>query len=260
MTTVIYIGIILGILGLVIPLIVSIAIALIQRNKKEITYKIESDVSLLSFREEVKNKLEILYEGKKVSNTNLVILTIRNTGKVPILPSDYISPINFDFGKESEILSYDIIKTNPPNIKDKISLNVETGKLILKPSLLNKGFFITIKAILTQYEGQIEADALIAGIDHIKKIASNKRPNLLFYSRIAINFLYAFTALIIGIYNFDHISSIKNGEWQHNIFYFNAVVLLLLMALLIFNNYNLYLDYKHRGRARIRSTSLSKYL
>src|SRR6266851_395233 len=169
-------GIILGILGLVIPLIVSIAIALIQRNKKEITYKIESDVSLLSFREEVKNKLEILYEGKKVSNTNLVILTIQNTGKVPILPSDYISPINFDFGKESEILSYDIIKTNPPNIKDKISLNVETGKLILKPSLLNKGFFITIKAILTQYEGQIEADALIAGIDHIKKTVRAKVP------------------------------------------------------------------------------------
>ncbi len=100
----------------VVSIVVSIIFSLKQRARKGLTYKIES-TSLVSIKDKAKGKIQILYDLKPISDADLVLLKIWNSGNQPILQTDYEDPITFNFGSKTEILSHDVIETVPNNIK-----------------------------------------------------------------------------------------------------------------------------------------------
>src|SRR5690348_15282091 len=88
-----------------------------QRPKKVITYQIISDVPIASINEEVKDKVTILYDGNPVTDLNLLVLKIWNSGSVAVRRDDFDEPIIFKFDRR-KVVSSDILSVEPPNLID----------------------------------------------------------------------------------------------------------------------------------------------
>lgn len=156
-----------------IAIIISIAIPLQQRSRKALTYRIIVNTSLIDVNELVKKKIEILYEGKKVEGVHFLLIKLENSGNVDIPISDYERPVSINFPTVKEILSASVDNTNSSTLQ--ASISVEGCKIILSPSLINSGEWLTIRALLVGFDGTIDIDARIAGIKDI--ITSDVRTN-----------------------------------------------------------------------------------
>lgn len=152
-----------------IAVIVAIAIPIIiyysQRQYKELSYEIISSSPLLAKSKEIEGNVQIFFDNKPVSNVYLVILKLINSGNTPISAKDYESPIAFNFGGNTNILSADVSKAEPESLK--INLDKIKNKVILEPLLLNAGDTIIFKFILSDYSGDIKPEARIYGIKDI---------------------------------------------------------------------------------------------
>jgi hypothetical protein len=79
-----FVGAILGL----IAIIISIMLFWIQHQRKSLSFEIIHNAYLVRSKDEVKDKLKILYEKKPIENLLLLIVRLVNTGNVPILASD----------------------------------------------------------------------------------------------------------------------------------------------------------------------------
>ena len=142
----------------VLALIVAIIFFYLQRTRKAISYEIISDVAVLSIREELDGKIELLYERIPVQNVHLIIVKIYNSGNISIRPEDYDEkhPITILLNEESEILSEEIVKMYPNNLDVIIKSN--KNQLILEPFLLNKKEWVTVKMLVSGFKDDIEIE------------------------------------------------------------------------------------------------------
>lgn len=144
----------------------SVVFYFLQRTRKALSYEVVSRTSLMSVKEEVKGRVQILFDGTPVSDAHMIIMRVTNAGNVPIVPSDFLRPVKFGFGETVQILSAEVMETNPDNIEH--SVEVDTGAVMLTPVLLNGGDSITLKVLLAQYEGEIDVDGRIVGVKHVQ--------------------------------------------------------------------------------------------
>ena len=164
-------------IGAVLALIaiaVSVVLYLLQRKRKVLAYEIVSRTPLLSVKEEVKGRVQITFDGQPVSDATMVILKLLNSGNVPILPFDFLRPVNIGFGKDAQILSAEIIETNPDNIEASVEVGAQT--LTLVPVLLNGGDSVTLKVLLTRFEGDVDVNGRIVGVKQIQSVKENPMP------------------------------------------------------------------------------------
>jgi hypothetical protein len=159
-----FVGMILALLGI----FVSILVYLKQRQVKGIAYEVISDTSVLSIQEEVKGKIQVLYNGTPVEEAHLVVLRIRNFGTASVSPADYILPLTFDFGENAEILDTEILETVPNDLKKEIALDKSSHEVMMKPILLNSQDSIKLKVLVTRID-QINVGARINGMPRIYK-------------------------------------------------------------------------------------------
>src|SRR5215467_10743601 len=161
----------IALLGVFLTSIISVVIYRRQQSRKAINYKVISDTSLLSVKEEVKGSIKVLFGTKPVSNARLVILKIWNSGNTPILPTEYIDPIRIGFGNNAEILDAEILEAAPSDFKDKAkaSLKLDTDNVVLDPLLLNSGDSLTLKVFLAQtpFTKEVKVNARIVGVIQI---------------------------------------------------------------------------------------------
>src|SRR5947208_7078313 len=92
-----------------------------QRNRKEISYEVVSNAPIASINKEVKDKVEILYEGKPVKDLSLLVLKVWNSGNVAVKPEDFIEPIKFKFEGRT-IISRDLLDTEPKDLIDPMDI------------------------------------------------------------------------------------------------------------------------------------------
>jgi hypothetical protein len=140
----------------------------------------------------MKDRLQIVYDGKPIENPHLVVMRFVNSGNIPITPNEFQSDIELSFGQSAEILTVQIEDRHPDNIK----LNVEhDGKKIhIFPTLLNQKDSFRIKAIISKFE-QVIIDGRITGIPEITRIIPAKLPRYLFpffFASMAIAYLTVF--------------------------------------------------------------------
>ena len=69
-----------------------------QRQRKNISFELLSNSSLLSVQEEVKKDVQILYKGKLVQ-ANLILLRLVNSGNVEVRSSDFEGPYQYNAWK-----------------------------------------------------------------------------------------------------------------------------------------------------------------
>lgn len=155
----------------VVTIFVAIWLSQRERNLKRLMYFMRS-TELLSVQEELRDSVKIMYKDKPVEDVRLCEFGIKNTGNVPILPTDFISPVNFFFSEESRILTADISSTSPPDLGATIlrsnedPLNEAASSLVIAPLLLNQGDVVSIKALVTGSK-QFDVRGRIVGIKEI---------------------------------------------------------------------------------------------
>jgi len=99
----------------------------------------------------------VLYNFHRVSDAYFLVLKVWNSRNVPIHPSDFHDPISFLFGTKAEILSCEVIETQPGNIKKKVSIAQGKQDITIAPLLLNRGSCSVLKLVLSGFTGDVKA-------------------------------------------------------------------------------------------------------
>jgi hypothetical protein len=89
----------------VISAITPIIVFFYQRNRKVLAYEIISANPLLT-RNELEGRIKIILDDRiEVPNIFILVFKLINSGNIPIISSDYESPIKVSFDNQQEILS-----------------------------------------------------------------------------------------------------------------------------------------------------------
>ena len=154
----------------------TIVIYFLRRRKKRFAYEIISSSSLLSMRDELERNLEIRYGGHEVKDVHLINLKFYNSGNVPIKSEDFERCISIDFGGESRVLSSEVMDTNPQSLE--IEYDTSKSTIKLDPVLINSKDSFSIKALVSDYQNELDVDARIVGVSSIRRGPKGQRATL----------------------------------------------------------------------------------
>ncbi len=143
-------------------------------SSKGVAYEIVSQAPLVSSQETLAGKLQVSFDGKPVEDVSLVVLRVYNSGNEEIRKADYESPITFSFGQGADVLSAEVVSTQPAGIP--ASLTRQGNSVVLSPVLLNSNDIIELRAVVSRVQGNIVASCRIAGVSNCILVASS-RPN-----------------------------------------------------------------------------------
>jgi hypothetical protein len=160
-----------GVLITILTILVTIWIYKRQKNQKSLSYEILSESLLLRVEDELKGKVKILYEDKPVQKVHLIVLKTINSGNIPILTSDYETPITYTCGEDSQILSSEIIEKYPKDLTEIFSINEKYVQI--QPKLMNSGDFFIMNLLVSKYEKPLKITGRIVGVKEIKAVEKN---------------------------------------------------------------------------------------
>lgn len=117
-----------------LAILVTIILFTFTIKKKEITFYIDSYISLVDINSLNGSGIKISFDSINVENLYKVNCKLINTGNTAIVNNDYIKNITIGFKEQTTLLKYDIIR-NPKNmVTQDIIIN---NQIILHPDLLN---------------------------------------------------------------------------------------------------------------------------
>ena len=185
----------IGVILAVVAIIITVIFFLYQRQKKAISWQIISNTPLLKIDDDIKRNLQVLYSGKPVQDIQLIIARIINTGNVSIKSTDYEGPINLNFGKNAQILTAEITKTSPNNLK--ASANIEGNGVIIPPTLMNSRDWITLKILVSQFDEPITVEGRIVGVKEIEENTDLYKTRFTIVNKIIIDTIVVIAFLLV---------------------------------------------------------------
>jgi hypothetical protein len=218
-----------GAIAAIIAVFISVGVYIKQRRIKNLSFQIVSRTPLLSMSDELDGVLQIQYDGVPVQQVHLIVIKFINSGNVSILASDYERAISINFGKEAQILTAEIVETNPDTLEP--SLINEDNSVQITPILLNKNDTFSIKMLVCKFEDEINFDGRIIGVERIKRAENVKTSHLVimligllvtFYGvfQMPINFTLGFIIFIIG---YGLTAAIIYGNLRNRKFFFRIL-------------------------------------
>ena len=229
-------------------LILTMVIPWMQRNRKEIAYEVISNSLVIPELEEVgphtKGILHVLFNGKPVKGARLVILKVWNAGNVPITPSDYVTPITFNFGEKAEILNVGILGTSKGVSKSKAEevLDIDSNKVVLKPILINRHTSIILKVLLLGFDGNINTDdTSIVGVEQMSEANTTERTSRRLRAALMVTtisvFLLLVLSLILGSTQFRYVQSnmMLSMSMSFSIIALALVIMLIILGMWLQN-------------------------
>jgi len=150
-----------------LTLLLMFLLFLLGRQKKRLTYCVLSESPLARLTDTAPGNVQVLYDGKPVSNVYLVRIGFWNSGSLSIEARDYEQPICIKVGAKSRILSAEITKTEPP--LDHVLTAADDGLTAsLSTKLLNRGDRLTSEFLIADYTGDLTADCRVSGVDRLR--------------------------------------------------------------------------------------------
>ncbi|KAA3660964.1 MAG: hypothetical protein DWQ04_17945 [Chloroflexi bacterium] len=142
--------------------------------KKELSYEVVTVTSLVNTENIMGSpvKLTVNLGEHTIDNPTSIVVKVKNTGRMPIVPSDFHAPITIDYGNVSSYLF--TLNSFPSDMKIEWEESInwienERKAFIVKPMLFNPGDFFTIGMITDGYDG-IEVLSRVAGIKNILRV------------------------------------------------------------------------------------------
>ena len=158
-----FVGVVFALFAIVLSLIVFFK----QRQRKRLDYDILSSTPLLSVREDIRGRVEILFDKQPVEEVQLFIVKLTNTGNIPITKHDFEEPVTLTFGVDARLLTAEIIETSPKSLRT--SIQGIDNRVIVQQGLLNAGDSITIKTLSTGGDN-LSVDGRIQGVKGNSKL------------------------------------------------------------------------------------------
>lgn len=160
--------------ALIIPLLATIPswVPYLLPDTKELSYKIESQESILS-ESNLDNieSLGITFDGKKIEQAQITVLSISNTGTLPIEKSDFSTPLTISSNQKSKFLSAILTKTIPEGINTKVT--IVKNIVEIEPLLLNPNDSLSIRLITSGEKVSPKPIARIKGVASIQQLNIN---------------------------------------------------------------------------------------
>lgn len=213
-------------IGAILALI-AIILILVQRKRKALSYKIISNTPLVKIKEDIKGRLQVLFDEKPVENIYLIIFKFINSGNLPIKSADYESPVNLNFNEDVQLLTAEVIDTNPKTLE--ASAKIEGTKVLLKPTLLNENDSITIKVLVNQFDGNFSVGGRIIGVKEIRELTERKLLKSFFIGNIAGVLMVGGIFILLKIAE----NYIVNFYFASSFFLISLSILLILLCWLL---------------------------
>lgn len=146
-----------------------------QRSRKALSYRVVSDVEFIHRVPGAPQDLRVLYHGVEVQTVSMLVIEFKNTGAVPITPSDWVEPLTLELPKGGEIFHAAVARHFPPNFEPEIE--VTDMWLRLKPTLMNPGDRLEIGMFTPLPEGTLpKMRYRISGVSAISKQSPRSVP------------------------------------------------------------------------------------
>ena len=158
---------VLPVVAAFVTIIVTICLHILGKKRKELGYEILENFSLVNVEEDVKDRIELYFDKKKVSDVSLILFRVINTGNIPITKNDFEKPIAVSFGDSARILEISTEKTEPQNLE--IEFKPKENSMEIDPALFNPKDYVTFKVLVGQCEG-VNMITRIVGVKEIKDI------------------------------------------------------------------------------------------
>jgi hypothetical protein len=158
--------------------------------------------------------------------TRKFVVRLINSGRVPILPSDFERPARF-YVPSCQILDATITDTRPSNIHPRAT--IENGEITLWPVLLNPGDSITVEVISTfaRFRQLVYLDNRIAGIKEVRRLELSFGcvPLALTFLGLMLGLL---GPIVVAIWSTGYGQSDLPAGFETYIFYSELLALILL--------------------------------
>lgn len=168
----------LGVVLTLAALATTVLIYWLQRQRKSLSYEVVSKNQLLTVREELEGRLQVLYEGHPARDICLIVIKFFNSGSVAISSTDYERPVSFMTGTASKILSAVVTDVDPENLA--VNITVEDARVIILPVLLNGKDSITLKLLVSDFSGSVVVDGRIVGVQRVTQVGQSNGYQALF--------------------------------------------------------------------------------
>lgn len=153
-----------------LAIIVSVIIYYKSKPSRRITCLVYHPLSLINVKEEVKNKIKILYNDKEVNDISMMQINIINNGSLPIKKENIVKPIEFIFDDKTNIIENNILYTDPQDISVECS-KISSNRISCNFDLLNPKEEISLQFI--SLNQNLKQPSIRARIEGIKNISIN---------------------------------------------------------------------------------------
>jgi hypothetical protein len=136
------------------------------RLRKSLAYEIVTFTAIVGIKDKVKDRVQILFDGKEIPNAQLYEIKIINDGKQQIVMSDFEKPLEILFDSDAEIFSAEVAEIEPNDLS--LDYKIEKNKIIVEPLLLNGQDAFSIKGIVNAKVKDVICNARIAGVKKVK--------------------------------------------------------------------------------------------
>ncbi len=178
-----------------VALVVSVWVALRSGQKKRLSIVDPLRMSLIRNADKLADRMEVFFDGAPVRDGALAEVTLLNSGTVEILGADFVEPARFSFGEKARILYAEVIESDPANLG--ASVQIDSGKVILNPLLLNPTESLRLRVIGTGIEW-IRLNARIAGIRRIEDFSNVSVGQRVFLFVLPVSAVIALCALALA--------------------------------------------------------------
>lgn len=219
---------ILTILGIIIPVILSIGIFVYQLRleRKGLSYVIFQQHHLAK-RDENHKGLSFLYNNDLVEDLYLLRIKVFNSGRKHISEEDFVSPLKFYFEGKEKIVSITIDEKSPTNLDLRWEVGSEKNYIEFSPTLLNRKDGFTCSLLVSNSkDSRLNVMARIKDVVEVKSINEKSRysRSLQYFFYLLLSIAVLVSAIIDLINNYDEI-------WETN---YNQLLRGIVFAILIF--------------------------
>jgi hypothetical protein len=162
-----FVGAVIGLLFGFAALVEAGVIYYLQQKTKEFAFDISAHIPLVAAQTEVEGRLDVRLDGKSVQNAWLTIVTLHNAGNVPIVPSDFVQPVQIDLGENAKIINVLVANQRPQDLG--ASADFESGITTLKPVLFNPKDRCTLHVYAADADNAPRVNGRIVGVPRIEK-------------------------------------------------------------------------------------------
>jgi hypothetical protein len=160
-----------------IGICVSVFLWHMNQKRKALSYAILWRRPLLNLKGIAREHMDILFRGQKVSESELIVIRIFNSGHLPINTGDYQTNLAIELEPGASIIDVNIIETVPANLEERLKVKsegsplieaVEPARILLRQVLLNDGDSLTVQLLVLNSHGRVTVSGHVQGIRSVK--------------------------------------------------------------------------------------------